>query len=43
MTATIYFRDPTEAGYFAMRVNGDVTPVRGDFPWVVTFRPEEVM
>jgi hypothetical protein len=43
MTATIYFRDQLEADFFAMRVNGDVTPVQGDFPWAVTFRPEEVM
>lgn len=26
---TIYFRDPEEAGFFAMRMNGDVTPVKG--------------
>ena len=43
MTTTIYFRDPEEASFAAMRYNGDVTPVPGPFPWAVTFRPDEVM
>lgn len=43
MTATIYFADELEAHFFAMRVGGDVTPVRGNFPYAVTFKPLEVM
>lgn len=43
MTATIYFANPERASSFAMLVEGDVTEVRGPFPWAVTFRPEEAM
>jgi len=32
---TVYFRDPEEAGFFAMRMSGDVTPVKQ--LWAVTF------
>lgn len=42
-TATIYFSDELEANFFAMRVSGDVTEVRGRFPWAVSFYPIEVM
>ena len=34
---TIYFRDPNAAAIFAMQMGGDVTEVRGDHPYAVTF------
>ena len=35
---TVYFHDPEEAGRFAIRMRtDDVTHVRGNFPWAVTF------
>ena len=40
---TIYFRDPEAAAFFAMRMGGDVTEVRGDHPYAVTFPIEALL